>query len=154
MTKRANNLVIEDAKIMFRNFAGAESEYNRRGSRNFCVAIEDAEQAKALIKDGWNIRLLAPRDEMEDPLHYLPVAVSFEHIPPIVTLVTSRNKTPMTEETVGMLDYAYVINADITISPYHWEVNGKSGIKAYLKSGWFTIEEDEFAEKYRDDEDF
>lgn len=141
------NLIIENARIIFRNFSGAEDKLNREGNRNFSVIIDDDDSVQDLIRDGWNIKMLKPRDEYEDNVYYLPVAVNMNGNVR-VNMVTKKNIVQLDEESIGTLDYVEIANVDLTIRPYDWEVNGKTGRKAYLKTIYVTIVEDDFADKY------
>lgn len=144
-----SNISIENARIGFRNFSGKEGKFNPAGKRNFCVFLDD-EMAHSLEKEGWNIRWLQPRDEGETKQGYLSVTVSYDNAPPKIILMSSKGKTILDQDSVSLLDWAEISETDLIINPYNWEVNGKSGIKAYVKSMYVTIAEDEFEKKYFD----
>src|SRR5580765_6475585 len=144
-----NTVLMEGVRIIFRNFAGKEGQYNREGDRNFAVLL-DERVATDLATDGWNVKWLKPREdaEGEDPQAYLQVSVNFKGRPPRIVLVTSRGRTNLDEGSVEMLDWADILNVDLIVRPYEWTVNEKSGIKAYLQSIYVTIEEDALEIKY------
>ena len=100
--------------------------------------------------DGWNVKYLRPREEEEAPQAYVQVKVNFKGRPPRVVMITSRGRTNIPEEMVEILDWVEIANVDLIINPYSWAVNGKTGIKAYLKTIFITIEEDELEKKYAD----
>ena len=151
---RNNNLIIEDAKIIFRNFAGKETQYNREGDRNFSVIIEDPDMAAALIEDGWNLKLLKPRDEDDEPTYHLKVVVKMDGEWPAKLFLVNRRGRPnqLDEDTVRVLDSAELANVDLTINASKWNVNGKSGIKAYLRDLYASQVEDTLARKYSYDD--
>ena len=68
MNNNVSNIVMEDARIIFRNFAGKETKFNREGSRNFCAVLDGKEEADELSAIGWNVKKLDPRDEDDEPL--------------------------------------------------------------------------------------
>jgi len=144
-----SNISIENAHIAFRNFSGKEGKFNPAGRRNFCVFLE-GELAEQLINDGWNVRWLEPKDDQDDPQAYMQVSVSFENVPPKIIIMTSRGKSILDDESVSLLDWAEIEEVDLILRPYNWEVSGKSGVKAYVKSMYVVIAEDEFERKYRD----
>lgn len=143
----SKNIIIEDANIQFLNFAGKEGMYNTEGDRNFCIIL-DPQMAEDMRQDGWNIKLLKARDEGDEPRPYIQVAVKFKGRPPSIHIVTSRGKTTLTEDEVEIIDWLDIKQADLIINPYHWNVNGNSGIKAYLKSLYIVIDESALDLKY------
>lgn len=147
MSNERKTIAIENAHLFFKNFSGEQTAFNRAGDRNFCVFI-DPEIAPKLKEDGWNIRMLNPRDDGDEPRPYIQVKVSYKNIPPRIYLMTSRKKRMLDEETVGELDIVDIQSCDLIITPYEWTINGKSGISAYLKTMYVVMEEDEFAAKY------
>jgi len=84
---KVDNLIFEDAKIMFRNFAGRESTFNASGERNFCLFL-DPEKAEAMEKEGWNVKRLRPREEDDVPQAYVQVSVSYKNRPPKIMVIT------------------------------------------------------------------
>jgi hypothetical protein len=147
-------VVLEGRRIHFRNFAGAAGRYNNEGNRNFVVFLEE-EEAKAMEADGWNIKWLQPRDEDDGPAPIVKVQVKWPREgskgrPPRVILITGNGKTQLDEGMVSLLDWADIENVDLIVRPWRWEINGNTGISAYLNSMYVTIREDELEKKYRD----
>ena len=146
---------IDDARIIYRNFAGAPSKFNREGDRNFAVVIEDQDIAEALTEKGWNVKIKPPREEGDEPFMFLPVKVKFNDRGPKVYLQNSlggRNRVTLDEDTVGILDNVDITNVDLDIRPYDWDVQGKTGRTAYLQSICVTQEVDRFLERYAEQE--
>ena len=171
-----NELTISNAKIIYRNFSGKPSDYNREGARNFSVVIPDADTAIALFNAGWNVAVkpesqedklaikgcqnfmerlavLTERGVERDPstLYHLKCTVNLNSRKPAdVYLVAGLRRKPikLDENTIGQLDYANIANCDLQIHPYHWSNSRGEGIAAYLSVMYVTIVQDPFAEKY------
>ena len=145
-----NKILFEDADIIFRNFKGEEGQYNREGDRNFAVLINDPKVVEALLDDGWNVKFLKPQDDDGEEQAYLQVSVNFKGRPPMIYMISSKGKEQLSEDIVELLDYVDIRTVDMILNPYPWNVNGRSGVKAYLEKLFVTIEEDALDQKYSD----
>ena len=137
----AKTFMVEDARLLFRNFSGAESQYNRAGDRNFTVVLEP-EAAEAMLADGWNVKYLSAQEEGDEDTPVIQVAVGYKARPPHVIMIAGNRRTPLTEDMIETLDWVEIANCDLVARAYNWEVNGKTGIKAYLQTMYVTIVED------------
>ena len=148
------SLVVEDATLIFKNFAGLEGKYNRAGDRSFSLLLPP-DLADRLHREGWNVKQLRVREEGDTPQAHIHVAVAFDKgRPPKITMVTSKGKTPIDEDMCNILDWIDIETVDLILNPYNWSVNGNSGIKAYLKTMYVVIHEDYLDMKYRDLDDY
>lgn len=149
-----DNLVIEDAQITYRNFAGAEGQFNPAGARSFSVQIGSIEEAEALADLGWKVKIKKPREDGEDHQYpaTLPVALKYHPKvqPPRVKMITSRGQTTLDEESIDMLDFMSIGKVDLIIRPFHWKMSSGEGVKNMLVSIYVTIREDELELKYAD----
>ena len=143
-------LQIDDARIIYRNFAGRGDKYNREGDRNFAVVIPDEEMANELTDRGWNVKIKPPREDGDVPFMFLPVKVKFNDRGPTVYLKTGSVQNRLDEESVGLLDNIDIISVDLDIRPYDWVIqegtpNEKSGRSAYLQNIRVIQDVDRFA---------
>ena len=145
-------LQIDDARIIFRNFRGEGSPYNREGDRNFALIIPTEEMADELVAEGWNVKKKDAREEGEPPFMFLPVKVKFNDRGPHVYLKTGDVSNKLDEESVGCIDDIDIRSVNLDIRPYDWEVNGKTGRTAYLQSMEVIQEIDRFAARYAEEE--
>ena len=150
---------IDGARIIFRNFSGRGTQYNREGDRNFCVVIDDEEIANRLIEEGFNVKIRQPREEGDEPFMYMKVNVKYhpkgseyERLNPVACLITGRNRNMLDEESICCLDSIDIENVDLDLSGSNWNVQGRSGRSAYLSKIYVTQELDRFATRYAEDE--
>lgn len=142
-------LQIEDARIIYRNFAGVGSKYNREGDRNFAVIIPNQEIADELIADGWAVKIKPPRDEDDSPFMYLPVKIKFNNRGPAAYIKSGNSVQRLNEDTIGMLDEIDIQSVDMDLRAYDWEVNGKTGRSAYLQAINVIQNIDRFGAQYQ-----
>ena len=150
MARNYKKVIIENAKLMYRNFAGEKTKFNPEGARNFCVVIpeEDVEKISSM---GYTVKYTKPRFEDEEPVPYLKVHVSYRFDPPTIeTIIGGKTRERLSESDISILDWADITSADVSFTGSDWESRGDTGTSAYLDSLYANIEEDELRAKYAD----
>ena len=143
--------------ILFPNFKGVpDPPYNSRGDQIFNIRL-DPERAEDLDQKGWHVKTWVSSDE--DTVYFLPVRINFDGPRPPKCYqmggellsdgsVNIKNKTKLDKEMVKEWQETEFYNLDIIVSPSLWEMNGKTGIKAYAKAMYATVVLDPLQIKY------
>ena len=153
------NLIIRNAKIIYKNFEGVGTDYNTAGDRNFCVIIEK-ELADQLAADGWNVKVSKPHPEDPDYIPYFFIKLKVQYrdrqtgqlkrYPPEIYMINSTGKHLLNETNVKVLDAKRIENADISIYPWEYEDRRthESKVQGYVKELYATVEESELEKDY------
>lgn len=157
LPKRPDPIIIEGARIKFKNFAGEARQYNPAGQRNFVLCLPD-ELAQQLTAEGWNVKWKPGRHPEDPDEAQLVVKVKYNESgddhsrDPIAYLIQGRRKIALDGRTVATLDRLVPLNIDLVVRPYVWDINGNVGITAYLDEIYYTAVEG-LSSKYADYEE-
>lgn len=153
---KPEDVTIRDAELRYLNFEGRETKFKEAGNRSFRLMLpDDVAQEMAALE--WNVKQTKPRQDADEeefenfePRYYLDVALSYKYdnLAPQVQLITSESRTLLSEAVVGIVDTAEIIKADIIINASRWNSAMGTGIKAYLKRAYITIQEDDLEREY------
>lgn len=157
------HLVLKDVKISMRNFRGLDRNgFNPQHRRTFWLLLDPERfDIQAMMNDGWNIKEIQKREGHEDDptMFRLEVEVRWDNFPPVIHQVTKLEngkykRTLMTEKSSEVFDSSDIVNCNLEIGHGKtWYMNGKYGIKAYLKKAQIEVAVDEWDSYYDWDED-
>lgn len=175
-TKR-NKIEIENAQILFRNFAGRERTaitngrskvVNDEGNRNFTIILDpvnshiifndrevtDPDFGQELANLGFNVTVKPGREEGDHVQYRLTVSVGYgkgddSSRGPQLWLISGGHKTLLNPDTVGNLDFADIEKANIVINNGrpYTKQDGSDGLRAWCNEGLFYINRSRFAEE-------
>ena len=135
---------LEHAQILsggWRNFSAEQRQYDSGQTRHFAVLVEE-QNVQPLEQFGFNVGFYQPKDTGRDGYHYLDINLGWKLRDPKISIVSSGTTVKQTEETIGDLDRLNNIDyADIEVSPYHWNNNGRSGVKPWVSEMFVYLEQ-------------
>lgn len=152
LKETSKNIYVDDARIIWPNFSGRETAYNKEGDRNFCVRLDSDKLLDSAMSSGYNVKY---RAEGEDSIPFLKINVVFgDNRYPCQVFMKSRGKvTELKEDTVSLVDSSDILKANVIIQPKPWVINkDRYGIAARLKALYLTVSEDKYAEEFFDEE--
>lgn len=143
-------LAIEHADIRFKNFEGRPDKFHPDGYPYGIFAIFlDEDSAAVVASTGFNVKTFGGSDGQSDPQLYLNVKVSHKFFPADVHKIVGESDILFDPDTICGLDHSDIIDAGIVINPYRYDVNGNTGVTAYLDNGsYFELMPSPFAAKF------
>lgn len=154
-------LNLAHVRIGWMNFEGRnEKGYNRNLDRSFHIFFDDLQLAQQLADEGYGVQFPDPNEPVVDgalpkqPRLKVVVSNGQELNFGVKVFLRDEPGAPAVQIDPAMfpkLDNYRIDYADIVINPYEWEWDGKTGVKAFLKTAYLNLyqdDTDEFARQY------
>lgn len=154
---------VDNAELIWTNFAGLENDFNRKGKRNFNWLIPNPEWGQILAERGFNIRHRSVRDGFDgDEFDHLKVDIAYETekgepiedinpewYPRIYILNDDDEAIPIEKDALAILDGKTILYALFEFRPHDWNVGGKTGTSAKLKRLFIKIRKDPLEGRFK-----
>ena len=149
-------LKIDSPELFMINFSGRPTDNNPQGHRQFSMVIPSEEMAEDMKADGWSVWYTKESDKYGGPKPCITVEMRFHHekdleyLNPKIYRCTRKKPEGvlLTEDLVSDLDRDEIEDTILWINPSRWNVNGKTGIKAYVDSLWVKVEDSDPTTKF------
>ena len=155
--------VVDNAKIIWTNFSGTETPFNRKGKRNFVWVIPDGELAQQLAALGFNIKHRSVRDGYDgEEFDHLRIDISYETddgrpigeinkewVPEVYLVNDDDYFIPINEDGIGEFDTKIITYALFEFRKYDWTYGGKSGTSAKLKRIFLKVKQDPIMARFK-----
>ena len=143
MSKKFNNVIIENAEILFRDFRGEQGNYP-----SFAVKLPE-EFAKELMEIGWPVKQYIPKDDDAEPYYLINIKVRYHTAsgddfcaPEEVLLIINGRRTQITEATLKTLQKLTFKHVDLEFEWYPWKYQNRTGDGAQLERLYIVAEEE------------
>lgn len=128
--EKDNRYYVEGARISFTNFTGTESDYNRAGSKNFKLRLDES-LYNELIDRNVRASMREPREEGDEPMYNVKVGV---YPSSDIYLLTRKAKNRVDFDNLDIVDRSVsrgqIVNGEIDLS-FHVSLNTKMAKPTY-----------------------
>ena len=149
---KIDNLTNRD--IIYRNFSGKQTQFNRNGNMKFSIVIDPA-MAPKLQQEGWNVKVKPSKNDENEMFCTLEVRVRFDlsFAKPKIKQATAHSSVMLNENNIKNLDDAEIETAKVVLRQYAWtNPSGEHGISAQLSEMYVKLQEGVLEELWAEEE--
>lgn len=174
VNERTHTVTMLDCELEGKNFSGSTGlwwdKFNDGTKRKVAIKLTE-EEANWFAAQGAKVRCMEPNEKYPEPKFFIEVLIgykgkkapepgqpwnTFENGPRVVMVVPGGKNTDLTEQTVGNLDRAYIVQFDMELRMAPAKLKDGSrvmrgdipGVTLYAERIFATVERNELEARY------